>query len=190
MPPAATKKAAAAKSPEKSAEKKSPEKKKKSGGAKKKKKVTVSAPPDGFKAGVAVGELAKSTAPLLLQTAADLESVAVGEIDAGQQLYVLDVKELPGGAQRAMVATGDPARGGIGGWVTAVTTQGTEYLKGGHSFVRQNAASAADEAAAGVAAVSLEEDEEEEGEEEEEQEEAEAPTAAAVPAAAAAVDLS
>ena len=59
------------------------------------------------------------------------------------------------------------------GWVTAVSAQGTEYLRGGRGFVRPNPSGGEEEEEAGEAlgTASVEDAEGEEGEEEEEEEE-------------------
>ena len=184
-------------------------------GAKKKKKATKKLgmrPPPGFKPGVAEGESATTLSDVMLQAAAEMDSVTVGQVAANTTLYVLEVKECPGGAQRALVATGDPSKGHQGGeclayypyvhpvaaprvylhaharvlvlmvllagWVTTVSAQGTEYLRGGNSFVRPNPSGGEEEEAEVLGAASVEEaDEGEEGEEEEEEEEEEADAA-------------
>jgi len=95
--------------------------------------------PEGFKAGVIAGESAITKADVVLQASAELESQTVGEVPAGTVVYVLDVQEMLGGAQRAMVTLGDPAKGHLGGWMTSVSLNGSEYLAAGESFVRPNA---------------------------------------------------
>lgn len=96
-------------------------------------------PPLGFKPGVCEGESATAQADLVLQAAIEPDSISVGEVPAGALVYVLEVQEMLGGAQRALVALGDPARGHSGGWVTSVSLQGTQYLLAGRRFVRPNA---------------------------------------------------
>ena len=68
----------------------------------------------------------------------EITSMDVDEVPQDTNVFILECQSMPGGGQRALVTLGDPAKGHAGGWLTAVSPNGKQYLRGGTSFVRPN----------------------------------------------------